>query len=182
MVIKRARPFSKPRTPYTRKSRKRELNFIKGWLPIKIQKFVMGNLEAYNAGNFNFYVKLKTAEPIQIRDNAIEACRRHILRELDSQVGKSNYYFAVVAYPHQVLRENKLSTGPQADRTSTGMQQAFGSVVGNAALLDEDDTIFFVATTEPFVDRVKGILHGVLAKLPGKKKIEVEKAEEIKTK
>ena len=174
MAIKRATPFSKPRTPYTRKSRKRELNFIRGWLPVKVQKFIMGNIDAFNAGNFNFYIKLKAVEPIQVRDNAIEACRKYILKRLDSEVGKNNYYFAVVAYPHQVLRENKLGTGPQADRTSTGMQLAFGTVVGNAALLNADDTLFLIATTENFVSKVKDIFSSVIPKIPGKKKIEVE--------
>jgi len=179
MVIKRAKAFSHVRSPaYTRKSKKRELNFIKGWFPVKIQKFNMGNLEAFDSGKFNFHITLKSAEPVQIRDNALEACRRQILRHLDSRVGKNNYYFTVVSYPHQVLRENKMLTGAGADRLSTGMQLAFGSIVGNAAVVKEDDSIFFVATTKEFINIVRDIFNTVNPKLPGKKKIEVEEAKQ----
>lgn len=179
MVIRRATPFSRMRSPaYTRKSRKREMNYLKKWLPIKVAKFIMGNMSAFQAGKFDCRVFLKAAEPIQIRDNAIEACRRHILRELDSKIGSNNYYFAVTCYPHQALRENKISTGPQADRSSTGMQMAFGTIIGNAVVRYEDDPIFLIATTEGFIKHVKNILNTVLPKLPGKKKIEVKKISE----
>ncbi|MEM2932765.1 MAG: 50S ribosomal protein L16 [Candidatus Pacearchaeota archaeon] len=175
MVIKKASAFSKPKSPaYTRKSKKRKLNFVKGWLPIKIQKFTMGNLDAFNAGKFNFYVKLVGNEPIQIRDNAIEACRRQILRHLDAKVGKNNYYFIVAKYPHQILRENKIATGAGADRTSTGMQLAFGAVVGNAAIIAPGDPIFLIATTKEFINYARDIFDRVCPKLPGKKRIEVE--------
>ncbi|MEM1535397.1 MAG: 50S ribosomal protein L16 [Candidatus Pacearchaeota archaeon] len=175
MVIKKATPFTKPRSPaYTRKSKKRALNFIKGWLPPKIQKYAMGNLEAYNSGKLNTLIKLVSEAAMQVRDNALEASRKQILRELDKKVGKSNYYFSIVSYPHQVLRENKVLTGAGADRLSKGMQQAFGSVVGNAALIRPGDTLFLVASTKEFINPIREILKKTFPKIPGKKRIDVE--------
>lgn len=175
MVIKKSTPFTHVRSPaYTRKSRKRELNFIKGWLPPKIQKFVMGNVQDFNNGRFDCYIWLKSRRHVQIRENALEACRQAILRNLEKKVGKNNFYFSVIAYPHQVLRENKMLTGAGADRLQTGMQLAFGSVVGNAAVVKPDSKIFLIATTSQYIDTVKEIYKSIFSKLPCKPKIEVE--------
>jgi len=175
MVIKRAKPFRHVRSPaYTRKSKKRQLNFIKGWLPVKVQKFVMGNIEAFQEGKFTHYVWLKSKDAVQIRDNALEACRRQVLRYLEKKVGKNNFYFLIVPYPHQVLRENKMLTGAGADRLQTGMQLAFGSVVGNAAVVEPDEAIFLVATTKDYVELVRNIYKSISPKLPCRTKVEIE--------
>jgi large subunit ribosomal protein L10e len=175
MVIKRATPFTHIRSPaYTRKSKKRELNYIKGYLPVKIQKFNMGNLDAFNEGKFDCYVWVKSKNNVQIRDNALESCRRQILRNLEKKVGKNNFYFKVVKYPHQVLRENKMLTGAGADRLQTGMQLAFGTPVGNAAVVKQNEPIFFVATTKEFINTVKNICNTISSKLPCSTKIEIE--------
>lgn len=175
MVIKRAKPFRHVRSPaYTRKSKKRQFNFIKGWLPVKVQKFVMGNIEAFEEGKFNHYVWLKSKDMVQIRDNAIEACRRQVLRHLEKKVGKNNFCFSILAYPHQVLRENKMLTGAGADRLQTGMQLSFGSVVGNAAIVKKGRPIFLVATTKDYVELVRNIYKSISPKLPCKTKIEIE--------
>jgi len=176
MVIKRATPFTHIRSPaYTRKSKKRELNFIRGYLPIKIQKFDMGNVDAFNEGRFDYFVWVKSKDSVQIRDNAIEACRKQILRNLEKKVGKNNFYFKVVKYPHQVLRENKMLTGAGADRLQTGMQLAFGTPVGNAAVVKQNESIFFIATTKEFINTVKDICNTIKSKLPCSTKIEIEK-------
>ncbi|MEM4647734.1 MAG: 50S ribosomal protein L16 [Candidatus Pacearchaeota archaeon] len=180
MVIKRATPFTHPRSPaYTRKSKKRELNYIKGWLPTKIGKFVMGNVEDFNKKKFNCYIWLKSTKHVQIRENALEAARKTILRHLEKKIGKNNFYFSLMVYPHQVLRENKMLTGAGADRLQTGMQLAFGSVVGNAAVVKPGKPIFLVATNNQYVDIVKNIYRMIFPKIPCKPKIEIEIKEKI---
>jgi len=143
-------------------------------LPVKIQKFNMGNINAFKEGKLNTWIWVKSKDAVQIRDNALEACRKQILRNLEKKVGKNNFYFKVVKYPHQVLRENKMLTGAGADRLQTGMQLAFGTPVGNATVVKKNQPIFFIATTEGFINDIKKICNSISSKLPCSTKIEFE--------
>ncbi|OIO40247.1 50S ribosomal protein L16 [Candidatus Pacearchaeota archaeon CG_4_9_14_3_um_filter_31_7] len=173
MTLRKGKCYSKSReVPYTRKSKVRTKGYIKAPPQTKIVKFTMGNYQKYRGGGFNYVVKVISREYVQIRDNALEACRLLVHRHLEKDLGKINYMLQVNAYPHHVLRENKMLTGAGADRMSTGMTQSFGKTIGIAAKVYPGSIIMTVATDNK--DFVLKVLHMVKPKLPCTTSIVVE--------
>ncbi|MBS3072509.1 50S ribosomal protein L16 [Candidatus Pacearchaeota archaeon] len=157
--------------PYTRVSKKKSKSFIKTVPQKKIVKFNMGNQKASNEGKFDTEISLVSQEKVQMRDNAIEACRQAITRQLDKQI-PGQFYFEVKVHPHHILRENKMLTGAGSDRMQTGMQKSFGKTIGRAAMVNPGQQVFRVETSgDKQIRLVKGILGSVKSKLPGKSKI-----------
>jgi len=149
MALRKANAYSKRYArPYTRKSKKRSKSYIKTIPHNKIVKFDMGDTKAYHKGRFPFIFRLVSKEDVQIRDNAIEACRQTILKDLEKNL-PGNYYFAIRRYPHHILRENRMySGGSKGERVNTGMQGSFGSVIGRAAFIKKGDDVFLVAFSD----------------------------------
>ncbi len=175
MGLRKGHCYSKVnKLPYTRKSKVKSKSYIKTVPAMKIAKFVMGDVKGFFNKKYPFVVSLIAVDPVQIRDNAIEASRQLIHRHLEKKF-KGSFYFAVSAYPHNVLRENKMLTGAGADRMQTGMQLSFGKPVGVAARIKAGGKIFTIACNEGMVPVVRKILSKVKPKLPGKKSIMVEK-------
>lgn len=176
MALRKAMAYSKhKKKAYTRKSSVKSKSYVKATPQTKIIKFVMGDAKKFTANRFHWIVELVSTEPVQIRDNAIEASRQLIHRHLEKQF-KNDYYFALSIYPHHVLRENKMLTGAGADRMQTGMSQSFGSVVGIAAMVKEGENILAVAVgNENAVRIVRKIFKKVKAKIPCHTKVVVRK-------
>lgn len=173
MALRKGHCYSKMEKPYTRKSKVKSKSYIKAIPQSKISKFVMGNVQAYFQNKYPARILLIVTEPVQIRDNALEASRQFVHRHLEETL-KGDYYFTVSAYPHHVLRENKMLTGAGADRMQTGMQLSFGNPVGIAARLNKGNKIFAIACKKEAVPFIRGMLEKVKAKMPGKKAIVVE--------
>lgn len=114
--------------------------YIRGAPGPRITMFDMGNPGA----KFEYEVSLHTAEPVQIRQNALEAVRIQVNRYLQKNVGRSNYHFKIRVYPFQVLRENPMATGRKADRYGNGMRRPFGKPIGLAARLKRGQKILTV--------------------------------------
>jgi len=159
--------------PYTRKSKVRTKSYVKTVPPSKIIKFSMGDSAGYQQGKYSHQVMIVVNEPIQIRDNALESARQLAHREIELKL-KGNYFFSINAYPHHILRENKMLTGAGADRMQTGMQLSFGKSIGIAARFSAGSSIFSVACNKEFVSAVRSILHNSSSKLPGKTSIIVK--------
>jgi len=176
MALRKAVAYSKKKeVAYTRRSRVTAKNYIKAIPASKIVKFMMGDIRKFEQGGFPFNVVLKSLEDVQVRDNALEAARQHIHRELELAF-KGNYFFKVCAYPHHVLRENKMITGAGADRLQSGMSQAFGVAVGIAARIKRGKTIFIIGVnTQRDTQIARHILLKIKAKLPCSGQILVEK-------
>ena len=176
MALRKARAYSKKRVvPYTRTSTKRQKSYIKAIPYQKIVKFHMGKTKEYNQGKFPYHVTVYSKEKIQIRHNALEACRQFLNGKIFKKLA-GQYYFKVCAVPHHVQRENKMLTGAGADRMSDGMRLAFGKAVGKAALINKEGKIFFFALpNENAVRFVRKIIKQVASKLPGKIRIISEK-------
>jgi large subunit ribosomal protein L10e len=172
MPLRKAMAYSKHRKKaYTRKSNVKSKSYVKAVPSTKIIKFLMGDVNKFNANKFNWIIELRSTELVQIRDNAIEASRQLIHRHLEKQL-KGNYYFALSVYPHHVLRENKMLTGAGADRMQTGMSASFGSVVGIAAIVRPGGKIFTIAVSNENDARfVRKVLNKVRAKIPCHAKI-----------
>ena len=179
-VLRKANAYSKRKvTPFTRISKRRQKSFIKTVPPQKIVKFTMGKESLIAKGKLRYHLKAVAAEKVQIRHNALEACRQYINKKLDKEFG-GMYVFKVIPFPHHIQRENKMLTGAGADRMQTGMQLAFGKSSGKAALMKPGSGLFFVAVQNPKgVAFVRKVFKQVKSKLPCKIKVEYE---EIKKK
>jgi large subunit ribosomal protein L10e len=149
MALRKACAYSKKYArPYTRKSKKRNKSYVKTIPQQKIVKFHMGNTKAFSKGRYPFILKLISKEKAMIRDNAIEACRQVVNKDLEKNLPKA-YYFSIKKFPHHILRENRMySGGSKGERVNTGMSQSFGTVIGRAAFINSDDVIFIVAFAE----------------------------------
>ncbi len=172
MALRKATAYSKKRTvPYTRTSKRKGKSYIKTVPQQKIVKFNMGNYSLYKRGKLPYELNLVSEENIQIRHNALEACRQFINKKLDKELS-GQYLFRVIPFPHHIQRENKMLTGAGADRMQTGMQLAFGKAAGKAAIVNKGRKIFFIALpNEKAVKFVRKLLAQVNSKLPGKTKV-----------
>ncbi|MDP3882083.1 MAG: 50S ribosomal protein L16 [Nanoarchaeota archaeon] len=177
MALRKALSYSKkPARPYTRISKKKGKAYIKTVPYSKIVKFDGGDYEGYIKGKHTHKVYLITEERIQVRDNALEAGRMVLVKEMD--IGALGQYFLrVKVHPHHFIRENKSAAAVAgADRISTGMTQSFGTVIGRAAIVNKKGIVFFIScANEKAAQVAKGALNKVKAKLPCKTRIIFEK-------
>jgi len=172
MAMRKARAYSKKHVvPYTRISKKRQKAFIKAVPPSKIVKFRMGNREGSEDGKFPHVLTFVTAENIQIRQNALEACRQFVNKKLDEGLN-GQYYFKVVPFTHHIQRENKMLTGAGADRMQKGMQLSFGKTIAKAAILKKGAPIFEISVAnQKATSLLRHILKQIKSKLPCKTRI-----------
>lgn len=168
-TLRKARAYSKKIVvPFTRTSKQRTKSFIKAMPPQKIVKFTMGN---GNPKELPYHLTMVSLEKVQLRHNAMEACRQYVNKALDKKFA-GQYYFKIIPFPHHVQRENKMLTGAGADRMQTGMQQSYGKTSGKAAILKEGSKIFLVAVAnERQIAFVRKIFKQIRSKLPGKTKL-----------
>ena len=171
-ALRKASAYSRKKVrPYTRKSKSKNKAYIKAIPPIKIVKFNMGNVKAYNEGKHSYVVRLIADEKIQIRDNALEACRTLISKTLEKN-SPGQYYLSIKVYPHHILRENKIAAGAGADRLSSGMRHSFGVTTGRAAIVNAGKDVFFISCENDRVARIaRDALIPIKAKIPGRNKI-----------
>lgn len=175
MALRRASAYShKHVVPYTRTSRQKNRSYVKAIPPAKIVKFSMGNLKLYEDGKLPHVLTLITTEPVQIRQNAFEACRQFINKKLDEELG-TQYFFKIIPFSHHIQRENKMLTGAGADRTQKGMQLSFGRTIAKAAILRKNEGIMAVHLATPkAVSYTRHVLKQIKSKLPCKTKIDYE--------
>ena len=170
--LRKATAYSKKKVvAFTRVSKRRQKSYIKTVPHQKIVKFTMGKESLYNQGKLPYQLTVVSEEKVQLRHNALEACRQYINKKVEKEL-VGQYVFRVIPFPHHIQRENKMLTGAGADRMQTGMQLSYGKAVGKAAILKKGSKIFFVAVpTEKAVPFVRKVLKQIKAKLPGKTKI-----------
>ena len=140
----------------------------------RLTQFDMGS----TSEDFPVVLTLKVKNRVQVRHTALEAWRIAANKMLSSKAGVANYHLKVRAYPHCVLRENKLATGAGADRVSSGMRRAFGKNVGTAARLERDQAILTVRVSPDKVDVAKTALWKASMKFPSPCYVDVEKGQE----
>lgn len=168
--------------PYTRKSAVKSKAFIKAVPFTKIVKFDMGDMKSFEGGKHPYKVRLATEEKVQIRDNALEACRMFVNKFLDTYA-PGMYYFKVRVFPHHILRENKTAAGAGADRLSSGMKHSFGVTIGRAAIVNANEDVFFISCSNEKAARVaRDALEKIKSKVPCKTRIIFEKAQEVTVK
>ncbi len=166
--LRKGKCYKKITRAYTRKSKFKKKSYINALPTVKIIKFNMGNVKK----QFEYEINLISKEPLQIRHNALESSRMIVNRKLNEKLGTAAYYLKLRVYPHHALRENKMLTGAHADRMQTGMQRAFGKVVGIAAQVKKGKTVFSVYVDQKDLETAKSILKTATPRLPGKYLIE----------
>ena len=168
--LRKGHCYSRIQRSYTRKSKFKGKDFVKGSPVSKEIRFDMGDV----AKKYSDSVNLVSLDAVQIRHNALESARQVVNRQLNEYLG-NNYYYKIHIYPHHVLRENKMLTGAGADRMQTGMQQAFGFPVGIAAQVRKKQTIMSVRVDAENVEKAKQCLKKALPRIPGHFKIVISK-------
>ena len=134
----------------------------------------MGKGNFYEKGKFQHELTVVSTERVQLRHNALEACRQYINKKLDKELN-GQYFFKILPFPHHIQRENKMITGAGADRMQTGMQLSYGKSMGKAAILKKNSRIFFIATGTPKgIDFARKTIKQIKSKLPGKIKTSYE--------
>ncbi len=168
--LMRAVAWRRLERPYTRKSKYRKKDFIRGVPTNKIVKYVMGNQKK----EYEFRLTLVSDHDIQLRHNGLEAARKTTNKHLERKA-PLNYLFKFRIYPHHVLRNNPLAAGAGADRMSTGMSHSFGKAVGIAARVKKGQPVIEVHVPKEKVQVAKEALHRARKKLPCGMRVLVEK-------
>lgn len=176
MALRKAASYSKFKArPFTRHSRKRSKSYIKSVPFSKIVRYFFGDLKGYREGKHKFFVKLIADRDIQIRDNALEAARMLIHKQLEEN-SPGEYFLAIKVYPHHFLRNNKTAGTAGADRLSSGMSHSFGVIEGRAAMVKEGKEIAVVSClTESAAKVARTAMASVKAKMPCRTKILYER-------
>jgi large subunit ribosomal protein L10e len=165
--LKKGVTYRRVERPYTRKSKYRELNYVRAVPVSKVVRYDMGN----STKTFPLYMDFVSGEAYQLRHNAIESARLTCNRYLEKHLGKGAFHFKIRVYPHHVIKENPLATGAGADRMSTGMKKAFGKPIGVAAQIKKGQIVFSVGVEKQYKDIAKHSLKRITYKLPFKAKV-----------
>ncbi len=155
---------SQPWARYSQKKPKK--NYIRALPHTSLLVFNMGA----DKENYDLKVTLNTTYPIQLRSNALEAARQIINKYLEVKI-PGGYYFKVLVYPHNVIREHKMATGAGADRISQGMSHAFGKPIGLAARLIKGQPVFMIKTTKQNMPIIREAFSRARSKLSGNYKV-----------
>lgn len=135
--LRTARAYRRIKRPYTRHSKLRALDYVKGAPYSKVVQFDMGELSK----KFPYELQVRAAVSTQLRDTAIEAGRQAAVRHMDLNA-KGGWAMKVRVVPHHILREKPLATGAGADRFQQGMTLSFGQPAGHAAQVTKGKTIY----------------------------------------
>ena len=175
-VTRKASAYSKRRPVVnTRRSKKLKLSYVKAVPSQKIVRFNMGNIRAFEDGNYKINMSLVSEEDIQIRDIALEAVRQSIHKDMTKFLA-NDYFFRCNVYPHNILRNNRIfSGGSKGERIQTGMSKSFGSPEGRAATIKKGRAIFTAYFNgEQNLTKVKDIFRKAKPKLACKTRSVVE--------
>jgi len=137
-------------------------NFIGTNPPLRIRQFNMGN----PIKDFQKVIDVCSEKSCQIRDNALEAVRTSLNRNLIKKIGKENFFLKLRVYPFHILRENKQAQGAGADRVSQGMSHAFGRPIGRATRVKKGQVLLSILVDEKQLEEVKKLIKRVKGKLP----------------
>ncbi|MGI0100825.1 MAG: 50S ribosomal protein L16 [Candidatus Micrarchaeaceae archaeon] len=169
----RLRPARTMRTPnsqaWARYSLKKpRKNYIRALPHTSLLVFNMG----VRSDSYDMEVTLRPQQPIQLRSNSLESARQVANKYLETEIPQG-FYFKVLVYPHNVIREHKMATGAGADRISRGMSQAFGRPTFVAARVKEGQPVLMVRTMKTNKPAVMEAFKRAASKLSGTYKIKV---------
>jgi large subunit ribosomal protein L10e len=172
MALRPGRVIKRKKRPWTRVSTKKpRKSYVVGVPFPRIHVFEMGNKKV----KFDCEVYLVSKDDVQIRHNALEAARIVSHKFLEKKVGgANNYFYKILVYPHNVIREKPIATGAGADRFSQGMRKAFGKPVGRAAIVKAGQRIIMARVNKQHVDIAKQALKRASSKMRCRTRVEVK--------
>jgi large subunit ribosomal protein L10e len=144
-------------------------NYIKALPHTSLLVFNMGA----QGKDYDTQALLLSNQNVQIRSNSLEAARQAANKYLESVIA-GNYYFRVVTYPHNVIREKKFATGAGADRISKGMTLTFGKPTSIAARVYKGQNVFYVKLYSGKKEVAREALRRAASKLSGTYKVVFE--------
>ena len=139
----------------------------------KVQKFTMGDSKA----TYQYRVSLLSENAIQIRHNALEAARVSANKVMFDKLGETGYLVKLVAYPHVILRENRMIATAGADRLQEGMRRSFGKPTGRAARLKANKAVIEIYVNESALEHAKAALKVSSSKLSMASRVSIQKLE-----
>ncbi|MBI1973358.1 50S ribosomal protein L16 [Candidatus Micrarchaeota archaeon] len=158
-----------PARPWTRTTKRvAKKAFVKGVPDAKIHQFEMGDSARFRSGGFDTAFDLVLGDTVQIRDNALESSRLIANKYFETRILLNNYFFKVLVYPHQCIREHTMQSGAGADRLSSGMKHAFGRPIGRAAVVRKGQAVMRVWTTKEHAEKAREGLARAACKIPGR--------------
>jgi large subunit ribosomal protein L10e len=168
MTLRPGRTTRKLDRPWTRISRsKPRKSYVVGVPASKIHQFENGT-----KGNYEMRLSLYSNNGVQIRSNALEAARIVATALLEKHLGTS-FFFKVLLFPHQVIREKPIATGAGADRYSRGMAKPFGKPTGVAVRVMKGQRLIELRVNKTGLDIGKAALKRFSYKIPTTVKMEV---------
>ncbi len=165
--------------PYTRHSKYREKNFVRGKPQVKIVHFNQGNKVRTD---FPVRLSIISEQALQIRDIALESARQACNRSLEANIEKGKYVLHIKVYPHHILRERSMAAQAGADRMSKGMSKSYGKTTGRAAQIKVGQVLITVETEEKFTAAAKRGLKLACHKFPKNYHITTEKVAAVAVK
>jgi large subunit ribosomal protein L10e len=155
---------------WTRFSKKKpRKSFVKSMPHADLHQFIMGTKRP----DYDRRYEMVANEKMYHRDNAIEAARQSMNKELEKNL-LDRYFAKVRVYPHHVIRENKMVAGAGADRIQKGMRGAFGKPMDRAALVAKGQTLFEISAYRQNDITVRKALEKAARKLSGTWKVKME--------
>ena len=172
-TIRPARAIRNLKKAYTRVSRsKPRKSYVVGVPYPKIHIFELGN----RLGKFDTVLYLMTTRALNIRGSALEAARIVSTKHLSKVLGDQNYFFKILVYPHQVIREHFVAMGAGADRYSQGMAHNFGKPVGIAVRTYANQRMIMLKVNSQNLKTAKEALKRASSKLSFVTKVDIQKA------
>ncbi len=162
MGLRPAKCYRRIERPYTRKSRVKAKDYVKGIPETKIHRYEHG----IATKQFPVKLFLVARNSVQIRHNALEAARVSLTKNLEKRMPKDGFFTKILVYPHHVLRENVLATGAGADRFQSGMRLSFGKPIGIAAQVKAGQRILMISCNPEGETGARKCLKIASSKLP----------------
>ena len=162
MGLRPAMCYGNTERAYTRKSRQKSKDYVKGIPETKIHRFEHGIVSK----QFQLKFFLVSKNKVQIRHNALEAARISLTKNLEKRLPKDGFFLKILVYPHHVLRENVLATGAGADRFQSGMRLSFGKPIGVAAQVKPGQRLIAISCESESEAEVRKSLKIASSKLP----------------
>ena len=148
---------------WTRYSKKKpRKSYVKAMPHLSLLVYQMGD----KAKPYDTEYLLVANEDVQLRDNALEASRQSGNKYLEKTM-LNQYYFTVLVYPHNVIRENKMIAGAGADRLQKGMRASFGRPTDRAARVRARQGIFSIKAFATNERHIMEAVRRIKAKLSG---------------
>jgi large subunit ribosomal protein L10e len=126
---------------------------------------------------YQYRVSLLSENAIQIRHNALEAARVSANKVMFDKLGETGYLVKLVAYPHVILRENRMIATAGADRLQEGMRRSFGKPTSRAARLKPNKAVIEIYVNESALEHAKAALKVSSSKLSMASRVSIQKLE-----